>query len=66
MTDMNSTGLELSMESLGQTEEERIESLMKLGLSRRKSLFIVKMRSHEAKGDAADASVREHQRDKVA
>jgi len=66
MTDMNGNDLELSTEPLGQTEEEKIESLMKLGLSRKKSLFIVKMRSHEAKGDAVDVSVKEHQRDKLA
>ncbi len=66
MTDMNSDGLELSMKPLGQTEEEKIASLMRLGLSRKKSLFIVKMRSHEAKGDAVDVSAKEHQKDKVA
>ena len=66
MTKLIMNGLELSMEPLGQTEEEKIESLMKLGLSRKKSLFIVRMRNHEAKGDAVDASVKEHQRDKVA
>jgi len=54
--------LELSMESTGQTDEENIEVLMKLGLSRRRSLFIVKRRDAKAEGSAVQATPGERQR----
>ena len=57
---------ELSMKPLGQTDEEKMEALMRLGLSRRRSLFIVKMRDRKEKGDTVDVSAKEHQKDKVA
>lgn len=56
---------ELSMKPLGQTDEEKVEALMRLGLSRRRSLFIVKMRDHKVKGDILDVSIEEQQKDKV-
>ena len=66
MINPNIQSPELSLKALGQTDEEKIESLMRLGLSRRRSLFIVKMRGRKAKGDTIDVSVEEHQKDKVA
>lgn len=65
MTNPTIKSPELSMKPLGQTDEEKIEALMRLGLSRRRSLFIVKMRDHEVKGDTLDVSIEKHQKDKV-
>ena len=66
MNNPNIKSTELSMKPTGQTDEEKIQALMRLGLSRRRCLLIVKMRDHDAKGDTVDVSIEEHQKDKVA
>lgn len=64
MINTNTKAPELSMKPLGQTNEEKIEALMRLGISRRRSLFIVTMRDQEVRGDTVNVSNGEYQKEK--
>ncbi|MBV9852380.1 MAG: hypothetical protein JO250_22170 [Armatimonadetes bacterium] len=65
MNDTEKPGVVLNQEALHQTDEEKIEALVKLGASRRRAKFIVQMGHEAINGDAINVSNTEGRKSKV-
>ena len=65
MSDAKTGELEMSMEMLNQTDEEKIGALMRLGATRRRATFIVTLGHDDVKGDAVNVSDRDSMKAKV-